>query len=319
MRILHGVGEIPADWPASAVSIGKFDGVHAGHRAVVSELKSLAEHDGLAAVVVTFDRHPLALLSPKDCPKALVSTEQKLGLLAETGLDATLVLEFNRALAALSPEQFVQDILVNALRARRVLVGRDFRFGARGAGDVDLLVRLGQRDGFDVRLIEDVRPDNARRVSSTWIRELLADGDVRSAARLLGHLPTVRGIVVHGAARGRELGFPTANLSAESEGLVPADGVYAGWLADAGTRHPAAISVGNNPTFEGVPQKQVEAYVLDEDIDLYDHVVDVSFVERIRGMVAFTGIDPLIAQMRDDVEQVRGILAQPAAGFEPAP
>jgi riboflavin kinase/FMN adenylyltransferase len=126
---------------------------------------------------------------------------------------------------------------------------------------------------------------------------------------LLWYLPTVRGVVVHGAARGRELGYPTANLSSESQGLIPQDGVYAGWLTDDGTRYPAAISVGNNPTFEGVPQKQVEAYVLDEDMDLYDHVVDVSFVERIRGMVAFTGIDPLIEQIADDVERVRKILA----------
>lgn len=308
MKTLYGIGAVPTDWPASVISIGKFDGVHTGHRAVISELKSLAEHDGLAAVVVTFDRHPLALLSPDDCPIALVSTEQKLDLLAETGIDATLVLEFNESLSSLPPEQFIENILVNSLRARDVLVGRDFRFGAKGAGDVDLLQRLGGQYGFGVRLIDDVKPDNIRRVSSTWIRELLSSGDVRAASRLLGHVPAVRGIVVHGAARGHELGFPTANLSPESEGLIPADGVYAGWLTDTGIRYPAAISVGNNPTFEGVPQKQVEAYVLDREIDLYDHLIEVSFVERIRGMVAFTGIDPLIAQIRDDVERVREIV-----------
>ncbi len=308
MKTFYGVGAVPVDWPASAISIGKFDGVHAGHRAVISELKKLAEQDGLAAVVVTFDRHPLALLSPDDCPNPLVSLEQKLDLLVETGVDATLVLEFNEALSSLPPEQFIEKVLVSSLRARHVLVGRDFRFGARGAGDVDLLQRLGDQYGFDVRLIDDVKPDNIRRVSSTWIRELLSTGDVHAASRLLGHIPTVRGIVVHGAARGHELGFPTANLSPESEGLIPADGIYAGWLTDAGIRYPAAISVGNNPTFEDVPQRQVEAYVLDREIDLYDHVVDVSFVERIRGMVAFTGIDPLIAQISDDVERVREIL-----------
>jgi riboflavin kinase/FMN adenylyltransferase len=309
MKTLHGVGAIPADWPASAVSIGKFDGVHAGHRAVVAELKSLAERDGLVSVVVTFDRHPLAVLSPENCPKTLVSVEQKLDLLAETGIDATLVLEFTRALAALPPEEFVDSILVRGLHARHVLVGSDFRFGARGAGDVAMLRQLGERYGFEVRLIDDVKPDNERRVSSTWIRQLLVAGDVGTASRLLGHLPTVRGIVVHGAARGRELGFPTANLSPDSEGFIPADGVYAGWLMDAGIRYPAAISVGNNPTFAGVAQKQVEAYVLDRDIDLYDHLVEVSFVERIRGMVAFTGIEPLIVQMRDDVDRARLMLS----------
>jgi riboflavin kinase/FMN adenylyltransferase len=145
-------------------------------------------------------------------------------------------------------------------------------------------------------------------VSSTWIRELLAEGDVRHAAELLGHTPTVSGIVVHGAKRGRELGFPTANLSPESEGLIPADGVYAGWLTDSGTRYPAAISVGNNPTFEGVPRKQVEAYVLDRDLDLYDHLVEVEFVDRLRGMVAFESVDALIERMHHDVEVAREIL-----------
>jgi riboflavin kinase/FMN adenylyltransferase len=312
MRVLNGVDAVPADWPASAVSIGKFDGVHAGHRAVIDELQSLARREGLAAVVVTFDRHPLALLNPEKCPTELVSVQQKLDLLAETGLDATLVLTFDAALSSLPPEDFVRGILVNTLHAKHVSVGRDFRFGARGAGDAAMLTALGRQYGFDVRLIDDVMPQGERRVSSTWIRELLAAGDVRSATRLLGHTPTIRGEVVHGAARGRELGFPTANLSPRSEGLVPADGVYAGWLIDNGNRYPAAISIGNNPTFEGVPQKQVEAYVLDEDIDLYGHVVEVSFVEHIRGMVAFTGIEPLIRQIQDDVVKTRAILDHPA-------
>jgi riboflavin kinase/FMN adenylyltransferase len=311
MAVLKGVDAVPADWPASAVSIGKFDGVHAGHRAVIEELKALADREGLAAVVVTFDRHPLALLNPAKRPTELVSVQQKLDLLAETGIDATLVLTFDEALAALPPEDFVRDILVDTLHARHVSVGRDFRFGARGAGDADLLTALGRRYGFEVRLIDDVMPHGERRVSSTWIRELLAEGDVRAATRLLGHTPTVRGEVVHGAARGRELGYPTANLSPQSEGLIPADGVYAGWLTDNGTRYPAAISIGNNPTFDGVPQKQVEAYVLDEDIDLYDHVVEVAFVEHIRGMVAFTGIEPLIRQMENDVLRTREILQLP--------
>ena len=158
-------------------------------------------------------------------------------------------------------------------------------------------------------MVDDVRPEGERRVSSTWIRELLAEGDVRHATALLGHTPAVSGIVVHGAKRGRELGYPTANLSPESEGLIPGDGVYAGWLTDAGTRYPAAISVGNNPTFEGVPKKQVEAYVLDRELDLYDHVVDVEFVERLRGMVAFTNIPDLIETMRGDVDRARDLLS----------
>ena len=310
MRVFTDLDSVPGDIGRTAVTIGKFDGVHAGHRAVIRQLLGVADAQSLASVVVTFDRHPLALLSPGNCPATLVGTERKIELLSSTGVDAALVLTFDRAFADQTPEEFVSRMLVDALHAKIVLVGSDFRFGARGVGDVGLLRELGRQHGFDVRLIDDVRLDGDRRVSSTWIRELLRDGDVEGAAELLGHIPTVRGMVVHGAKRGRELGFPTANLSPESQGLIPADGVYAGWLTDDGVRYPAAISVGNNPTFTGVPQKQVEAFVLDEDIDLYDHVVDVEFTHRIRGMVKYTGVGPLIEQMNDDVVRVRELLAQ---------
>ncbi|HEY2555978.1 MAG TPA: bifunctional riboflavin kinase/FAD synthetase [Diaminobutyricibacter sp.] len=309
MIVFRTLDDVPAGFGPSAVTIGKFDGVHAGHRAVISTLDREALQQGLTATVITFDRNPLELLAPEKCPPALTGIEQKLDLLAGTGIAATLLLTFDRQTADLSPEAFVESILVDRLHARVVLVGADFRFGARGAGDVAMLEALGERFGFVVHLIDDVRPEGGRRVSSTWIRDLLAEGDVAHAARLLGHVPAVRGVVVHGAARGRELGFPTANLSPESDGLIPADGVYAGWLTDEGVRYPAAISVGNNPTFEGVPQKQVEAYVLDEDLDLYDHRVEIAFVERIRGMVAFSGIEPLIAQITADVERARAILS----------
>jgi len=308
VKTFKGLPAVPAGFGPSAVTIGKFDGVHRGHRAVIDRIRSIAADDGLKAVVVTFDRNPLALLAPDKCPDSLVSVRQKLELLATTGVDATLLLPFDRALASVPATEFVERVLVDTLHAKVVLVGRDFRFGARGAGDVRLLTDLGTTFGFTVEVVDDVRPEGERRVSSTWIRELLAEGDVRHAAELLGHAPAVSGIVVHGAKRGRELGFPTANLTPESEGLIPADGVYAGWLTDSGTRYPAAISVGNNPTFEGVPTKQVEAYVLDRDLDLYDHLVDVEFVERLRGMVAFTSIPDLIETMRGDVDRARELL-----------
>lgn len=316
MRVFDDLAGVPAGFGPSAVTIGKFDGVHVGHRAVIARLREIAGERSLASVAVTFDRNPLALLAPDRCPEQLVSTRQKLELLATTGLDATLLLHFDRALASLPPEEFVERILVDALGARALLVGADFRFGAKGAGEVTLLERLGLEYGFTVEVVGDVRPDGERRVSSTWVRELLDAGEVGRAAALLGgHNPTVTGVVVHGAARGRELGFPTANLSPESEGLIPGDGVYAGWLTDAGVRYPAAISVGDNPTFEGVPKKQVEAYVLDRELDLYDHLVDVEFVQRIRGMVAFTSIPALIETIRDDVERSRAILS----GQSPSP
>jgi riboflavin kinase/FMN adenylyltransferase len=308
VKIFTDLASVKIERGRSAVTIGKFDGVHAGHRAVIRQLLDVATHNALTSIVVTFDRHPLELLAPGNCPATLVGTERKLELLSSTGVDAALVVAFDKAFADQTPEQFVSRILVGALHAKVVLVGRDFRFGIHGTGDVDALRRLGEVHDFTVQLIEDVRLEGDRRVSSTWIRELLRGGDVEGAAALLGHTPTVRGVVVHGAARGRELGFPTANLSPESQGLIPADGVYAGWLTDNGVRYRAAISVGNNPTFSGVAQKQVEAFVLDEDFDLYGHIVDVEFTHRIRGMVKYTGIGPLIEQMNDDVVQVRRLL-----------
>lgn len=314
MQIFRGPDAVPAGFGPSAVTIGKFDGVHTGHRAVIGGLITEAREHGLSTAVVTFDRNPLATLRPEACPAELLSLEQKLELLAKTGVDATLVLDFDRVMALIPAAEFVQRVLVDAVDARIVSVGHDFRFGAGGEGDSELLRVLGQRHGFEVRVIDDVMPSGERRVSSTWIRALLADGDIGAATTLLGYAPGVRGKVVHGAKRGRELGFPTANLAPGPEGLIPADGVYAGWFIDGDARYPAAISVGNNPTFEGVPLKQVEAFVLDQDLDLYDHIVTVEFTARIRGMVAFTGIDPLIKQMTADVDQVRAILGAAANG-----
>lgn len=311
--------EIPDGFGPSVVAIGKFDGVHYGHRAVIDRARVDAATGDARVVAVTFDRNPLALLRPEICPENLIGENQKLQLLAETGIDATLMLTFDQTLADLSAREFVTQVLVDALDARVVLVGADFRFGSGGAGTPEVLRELGGEFGFEVEVVDDVRAiDGGRRVSSTWIRELLAQGEVGTAARLLGRAPSVWGEVVHGLKRGRELGYPTANLSPDLEGFIPADGVYAGWLIDEGSadglrpgiRYPAAISVGTNPTFDDVLVRQVEAYVLDEtDLDLYGHRVEVQFVARVRGMVAFEGMEPLIRQMADDVDRVRAALS----------
>jgi riboflavin kinase / FMN adenylyltransferase len=317
MIVFRDPAEVPAGFGPSVVAIGKFDGVHTGHRAVIDRARIDAS-DGSRVVAVTFDRNPLSVLRPGQCPPDVIGPHQKLELLERAGVDATLLLTFDEELAAIPAEEFVRWVLVEALQARTVLVGRDFRFGAGGAGDPDLLVRLGAEHGFRVDVVDDVRAVHAdRRVSSTWIREALSAGDVSTAARLLGRAPSVWGEVVHGMKRGRELGYPTANLSPDLEGFVPADGVYAGWLIDTertGVRprisYPAAVSVGTNPTFDDVHARQVEAYVLDETgLDLYGHHVEVRFVERVRGMTAFDGIDALLVQMADDVERVRAILS----------
>jgi riboflavin kinase/FMN adenylyltransferase len=316
--VFRDPADIPADFGRSAVAIGKFDGVHAGHRAVIERLKADAARTGARSVAVTFDRNPLSLLRPELCPDNVVSVERKLELLGDLGIDATLLLTFDSELASLSAEEFVEGILVGGLNVSTVLVGRDFRFGHRGAGTPDLLRELGPRYDFTVDVVDDVFvAGSERRVSSSWIRELLSEGDVTTAAQVLGRPVDVRGEVVHGLKRGRELGFPTANLSEIVDAFVPADGVYAGWLHDhhTGISHPAAVSVGTNPTFDDVLVRQVEAHVLDEDaLDLYGHDVTVEFTRRLRGMVAFDGIDALMAQMSADVEATRTVLGSDALG-----
>jgi riboflavin kinase/FMN adenylyltransferase len=311
----NALDEVPADLGRTAVTIGNFDGVHRGHQAVLGQLVDRARGAGLATVAITFDPHPLAVLYPERAPERLTTLEHRLELLAAAGLDAALVMEFTRELATWSPERFVADVLVGALHADLVVVGGDTRFGHRNSGDVDTLRTLGRQHGFAVEVVADLgdgvhvgRP----RWSSTWVRELVAAGDVDTAAQVLGRPHRVTGEVVHGEHRGRLLGYPTANMSPDSVGVVPADGVYAGWLVVLGgetpERLPAAISVGTNPTFED-RQRRVESYVLDrDDLDLYGRTVAVEFVRRLRPTVRFDGVDALITQMANDVEQCRLVL-----------
>lgn len=305
MQVFTSVAGVPDGFGPSAVTVGKFDGVHNGHRAVIDQLRMLAQERNLTVTAITFDRNPLALLNPAQCPESLLSAEQKLDKLEEAGVEATLVIPFDRAFSQSPPEDFVSKVLVGALGTKLVLVGSDFRYGVRGSGNLETLQASGKENGFEVRVVDDVVTGPGRRASSSWVREALAAGNVREAGEVLGYLPTVRSVVVPGERRGRELGFPTANLKSPPEGMVPADGVYAGWLTVDSQKYPAAISVGNNPTFEGVPERQVEAYVLDQDFDLYGKTVDVAFAEHLRGMVKFDSVDGLIAQLGDDVRQTR--------------
>ena len=311
MQVFEGLAAVPAGFGPSAVTIGKFDGVHPGHRAVIAELKAVAADRHLAATVVTFDRNPLRLLAPDTCPDSLVSNTKKVELLEAAGVDATLVLEFDRAFSEQLPEEFVRLVLVEALAARVVFVGADFRFGAGGSGTVELLDRLGKAHGFEVRHISEVVASGteSRRASSTWIRELLAQGDVATAAVQLGRLHSVRSTVVPGEQRGRQLGYPTANLSPDLEGFIPRDGVYAAWATVPAGRFGAAVSIGNNPTFEGVPQKQVEAHLLDQKLDLYGQTIELEFVEYIRPMNKFESANALAAQMQVDERRIREVLA----------
>ncbi len=309
MQLFESTAALPEGYGPSAVTIGKFDGMHAGHRRIIAELRAAALAEGLSSVAITFDRNPLSLLRPEVCPAPLLSNAQKVELLDATGLDATLMLEFDLARSQQAPEEFVREVLVEALQARVLLVGADFRFGARGAGDVALLETLGAEHGFRVQRIDDVT-SGQRRASSTWIRELLTEGNVAEATRLLERAPSIRAMVVGGHQRGREMGYPTANLSHDVEGFVPADGVYATRIVIDGVRYGAATSIGNNPTFEGVPDKTVESHVLDQTLDLYGKTVELEFVEYIRPMNKFPDVDALVRQMNADELRIRSILGQ---------
>ena len=312
MRIWRSIDQVPEDLGRTVVTIGNFDGVHLGHQHVIARATEVAQQHEVARVVaVTFDPHPIAVLRPEHAPLALTSVDTRIELLADAGVDDVLVIPFDRDMANWSPERFVEDILVRALRARAVVVGANFRFGHRAAGDVATLRTVGETHDF---VVEPVALDGGPQVwSSTYVRTCLAAGDVEGAAEALGRPFTVRGTVSRGDQRGRELGFPTANVPAGGGLAVPADGVYAGWLRVRGEAetpaYPAAISVGTNPTFEGERDRRVESYVLDrDDLELYDAEVDVAFVGRVRGMVRFDGVDALVTQMRDDVERTRKIL-----------
>ncbi|GAB6940188.1 bifunctional riboflavin kinase/FAD synthetase [Isoptericola variabilis] len=323
MQVFTDLDQVPDGFGPSVVTIGNFDGVHRGHQAVLGRLVSLARADDRLAVALTFDPHPAQVHRPETAPELLTGLSDRLDLLARTGLDAVLVAPYTLDLAAQTPEEFVTRYLVDGLGARTVVVGHDVRFGKGNAGTLATMVELGGIHGFEVVAVDDVgecAPGSAgarERWSSSAARALLAEGDVAQAAEVLGRPHRVRGTVVHGDARGRELGFPTANLG-HAEGMVPADGVYAGRLlrpalaeaepGNADADLPAAISVGTNPTFDGV-ERRVEAYVLDrDDLDLYGETVVLELVERLRPTLRFDGIEPLIEQMHADVARARDLL-----------
>jgi riboflavin kinase/FMN adenylyltransferase len=317
----NDLDDVPGGLGPTVVTIGNFDGVHRGHQRVLTALVEQARERVAAAVAITFEPHPIAVLYPDRAPAQIVGLDQRLGLLEAAGVDAVLVMRFTHELAAWSPRRFVEDVLVRALHADEVVVGHDTRFGHRNSGDVDTLRELGAEYGFEVLAVEDLGAGAggvAQRWSSTWVRELLAAGDVATAATVLGRAHRTTGIVVHGDHRGRGLGFPTANLGPDAEGLVPADGVYAGWLVlldgapiageGPGRRLPAAISVGTNPTFDG-HARRVEAYVLDrDDLDLYGRRVGIEFVRLLRPTLRYDGVAALVEQMHRDVDQSREVL-----------
>jgi riboflavin kinase/FMN adenylyltransferase len=311
VRRWRGIDDTPGEWGRSVVTIGVFDGVHRGHQALIGQAVRRAADLGVRSVVVTFDPHPAEVFRPGGPPPVLTTLDRKAALVEGLGVDGLCVLPFTVEFSRLGPEEFVRDVLAEHLHAAEVVVGENFRFGHKAAGDVAVLADLGSRHGFRVSGVP-LLASTGTTFSSTYVRGRVAEGDVEAAAEALGRAHRVEGVVVRGDSRGRELGYPTANLALEPYTAVPADGVYAGRLVrdtPAGpVALPAAISVGTNPTFDG-RDRRVEAYVLDFDGDLYDETVAVEFVSRLRGMERFGSARELVTQMADDVRLTRERLA----------
>jgi riboflavin kinase/FMN adenylyltransferase len=304
----RGYEAAPAGWGRSVMTIGVFDGVHNGHQLAIGQAVKRAGEIGVQSLVVTFDPHPSEVVRPGSHPAVLTPPARKAELIEHLGVDALCVIPFTPDFSHLSAEAFVHDVLVDALHASAVVVGENFRFGHRAAGDVTLLRRLGDTFGFAVHATPLVTADGTV-FSSTYIRACVAAGEVEAAARALGRPHRVEGVVVRGDGRGRELGFPTANLMTGTYTAVPADGVYAAWLVrERGEQRMAAVSIGTNPTFSG-RERRVEAYVLDFDADLYGERLGLDFVRRLREMRAYQSVDPLLEQINEDVRLTRTVLA----------
>jgi riboflavin kinase/FMN adenylyltransferase len=307
VRDVEGAAPAPA---GSVVTIGAYDGVHLGHQALIAEVRRLAADADLVSTVVTFDRHPASVVRPSSAPRLLTDLDQKLELLEATGVDRCLVITFDEARSQEPAEDFVREVLVDRLGARRVIVGEDFHFGHQRKGNVALLREMGSSLGFEVEGIELVQVPGIGQASSTAIRHALVEGDLERATAMLGRPHEVRGVVAHGDERGRELGFPTANVSVPGEILLPADGIYAGWTTRAdGSRWPTAISLGRRPTFYAEAHASLlEAHLLDLDDDLYEEALKVQFVAFLRPELRFDSVEELVAQIGRDCDDARARL-----------
>jgi riboflavin kinase/FMN adenylyltransferase len=315
MQTLRVLVACPRPPQGTAITIGAYDGVHLGHRAVIATVRRLAEERGLATAVVTFDRHPASVVRPESAPRLLTDLDQKLELLEETGIDYAVVVHFDEERSKESAEDFVREVLVDCLNAKLVVVGADFHFGHQRRGNVAMLAQMGRELGFEVMGLSLVGSDGvpARdelQVSSTAIRRALVAGDLATANAMLGRAYEVRGVIERGDQRGRTWGFPTANVAVPEEILLPADGIYAGWYErPAGERLPAAISLGRRPTvYEAQPYRLLEAHLLDWDGDIYGEDAKVQFVARLRDEEKFDSVDDLLAQMHRDCDEARQVL-----------
>lgn len=305
MQIIRHIGEQDQDLAGSVVTLGNFDGIHLGHQALIAGAVSDSKKLALPSVVLTFEPHPLSVLAPDRVPKLILAHKDKMQLLQSFGVDIVAVQHFDLSFAKVSAEDFVRDLLVRRLKAKKIWVGQDLRFGQGRRGDVEDLKRWGRELGFEVAVVEPVLVDG-NRVSSSHIRALLSGGRVDEVKTMLGRYHFISGRVVEGHQRGKDLGFPTANLSSRTE-VLPGDGIYA-TLFHLGTRVlPSVSSVGLNPTF-GAGPRTVESFIMGFDENIYGQAVQLSFVKRIRNEIKFSSVPDLIAQIRNDVRDAEAIL-----------
>lgn len=292
----------------SVVLIGVFDGVHKGHQLLLNRAKEIA--DGRSVIALTFDPHPMQVFAPDRAPTLLTTLSDRVELLKIHNADQVAVLKFNEKFAAMSPQDFVKDVLVEQLGASTVIVGKNFTYGHKAAGNVASLIEDGLKFNFTVD-VQELKAEDGQAISSSRIRSLVTDGHVEQARELLSRPHRLDGIVVHGEKRGREIGYPTANLGNIDGQTIPSDGVYAGWLTVGINFWPASISIGTNPTFEGVRGRQVEAYAIDQiGLELYDKNASIEFGWRLRDTLKFDGLEPLLAQMKLDCDQARSLTEQ---------
>jgi riboflavin kinase/FMN adenylyltransferase len=287
------------------VAIGIFDGVHAGHQQIIAT----AKHQG-DVTVMTFDPHPTSVIAPERTPTQLVNIKDRIELLKQAGATAVEVVNFNKDFSQLSPDQFIEDVLIGRFSAEYVVIGENFNFGFKAQGTPKYLTEVGPKYGFGVSIVK-LHEDRGSTISSSRIRNLIIDGQIERANELLTRNFYLKGPVVHGEKRGREIGYPTANIGLNSLATIPADGVYAGWLSVGEDRWAAAISIGTNPTFPGVRGRQVEAYALDQvGLDLYDQEAKIEFGYRLRDTLKFDGLPPLLEQMKKDCDQARELTSK---------
>ncbi len=287
------------------VAIGIFDGVHAGHQQIIAT----AKHSG-EVTVITFDPHPTSVIAPERTPTQLVTVKDRVALLKKAGATSVEVVNFNKEFSALTPDQFIEDVLVGRFAAEHIVIGENFNFGFKAQGNPKYLSEVGPKYGFGVSIVK-LQEDRGSTISSSRIRSLIIDGQIERANELLTRNFYLKGIVIHGEKRGRQIGYPTANIGLANSATIPADGVYAGWLSVGNDRWPAAISIGTNPTFPGVRGRQVEAYALDKtDLELYDLEAMIEFGYRLRDTLKFDSLEPLLEQMKKDCDQARELTSK---------